>query len=306
MRALVVGADGFAGRWLLQHLAEAGDNAHAAVGGHFQPPLPHASRITQLDVRDGDALDACMRDARPDVVYYLAGVSHRGGRDAVAAAVGVTVVGSLNALQAAARLETPPRLVYVSSGYVYRESDRPLREDDPTAPDGLYAIAKLAGEHAIASLAPAAGVDFVIARPFNHIGPGQKETFLVPFVARQVADVINGRRQAIQVRSTDEIRDFSDVRDVVRGYRLIALKGESGGRYNLSSGAGVQVLDIVQRLLEIAETAAKIEVIGSSHTLDAAAPSILIGDAGRAEGIGWVRTHHLHETLRDVLAQYVG
>ena len=220
MRALVIGADGFAGRWLVKHLNAAGDSVVGLAGSRFRPPLEGAERVEQLDVRDEKGLSALVEAVRPDAVYYLAGVSSQEEREDVSVAVGVSVVGSMNALIASARLEPHPRLLFVSTGYVYRAASEPLDERSPTEPDTIYAAAKLAAEHALLAVGPAAGVDVVIARPFNHIGPGQSESFLVPTMARQAVSGGGGTRE-IRVADASVVRDFTDVRDVVAAYRLL-------------------------------------------------------------------------------------
>src|SRR3989442_12488168 len=115
MRTLVIGGDGFAGRWLVRHLRESGDSVDAIVGPRFVPPLSDAERAEQIDVQDAGALARFVAATQPEGIYYLAGVSHRGGRDALPAAVGVSVVGGVNTMIAAAQLPGSSRLLYVST-----------------------------------------------------------------------------------------------------------------------------------------------------------------------------------------------
>ena len=301
MRALVIGADGFAGRWLVSHLRDSGDDVHLAVGPRFADPPDGSPPPTKIDVRDADAMVKLLDDARPEAVYLLAGVSGRETREEVDTAIGVSVIGSMNTLLASSRLPVPPRLLFVSTGYVYRAQPEPITEDGELAPASVYAAAKLAAERALTTLGPAIGVEVVIARAFNHIGPGQRDSFLVPTIARQVAEAARaGRERAdIHVRDATVVRDFSDVRDVVRAYRLLVEHGDAGRPYNVASGHGVSVPEIAEGLAH----AAGISVGVASDAQPAGEAEVLIGDASRLRGLGWVPSHELVETLRDILAQ---
>ena len=195
MRALVIGADGFAGRWLTKHLAD----MRRCRRGRGRPRLRRSrsrmpTRSLRVDVTDPATLDSVIQRANPDVVYYLAGVSKRGSREALASAVGVSVTGSVHTLTSIAQHAPGCRLLFVSSGYVYGSADEAQDETAAVAPTDVYGAAKLAAEGALRPLAQAGGVRLAIVRPFNHIGPGQKAGFLVPTVASQLSEVEAGRR----------------------------------------------------------------------------------------------------------------
>jgi GDP-4-dehydro-6-deoxy-D-mannose reductase len=301
MRALVIGADGFAGRWLVDHLRASGDSVVALVGPRFRPPLDGVESIDKEDVRDGDAMATVVGTAQPEAVFYLAGISRQGERDDFSASIGVSVVGSMNALMACSRVSPRPRFLFVSTGYVYRPGPDPLNEDSSIEPDSIYAAGKLVAEHGLLEVAPHAGVDVVIARPFNHIGPGQSDAFLIPTLARHVAAAAAGGDPEIRVADSSVVRDFTDVRDVVRGYRLVAERGVAGSVYNIASGHGVSVTQVAEVMAQ--ETNTAIELVSE------AAPrheevSVLIGDASRLESLGWRREYQLRTTLADVLRSY--
>jgi GDP-4-dehydro-6-deoxy-D-mannose reductase len=301
VRALVVGADGFAGRWLVRHLSDSGDTVAAAVGPRFSPPLDAAATIRPIDVRDETSLTRFIAESEPQAIYYLAGVSQRGSRDTVSAAAGVSVVGGVNTLIGAAGLGSGVRMLFVSSGYIYRDTDSPLGEEGPTRPTSIYASAKLAAEDALRRLAPPSGVELIIARPFNHIGPGQRGSFVVPTVVQQVRDVADGRSSAIRVGPVDSVRDFSDVRDVVRAYRVLATEGRAGETYNVASGTGTVIRDLIDMIMEIAGVSA--EVISSQPAAGDNQPRSLIGDARKLIALGWRPTFSLRQTVADTLQE---
>lgn len=296
MRALVIGADGFAGRWLVRHLVESGDQVWAAGGPRFVPPLEDAVESVSLDVRDADAVTSYVRKSAPQAIYFLAGVSTYALRDDPELAIGISVNGAMNVLLGCVGLPAPPRLLYVSTAYVYGSGSEPLTESSPERPTDVYPAAKLAGERALGSLAPVIGVDVVVARPFNHIGPGQRESFLVPTIARQIA--AGGGR--VSLRSTTTVRDFTDVRDVVRAYRLLVDRGKAGSVYNIASGSGMSTTELVDAMAAVA---------GVRVRLDATDPTSgvgdrMVGDAGRLRDLGWSPRHALDHTLREVLAEW--
>lgn len=300
MRALVIGADGFAGRWLVDHLQASGDTVAAVVGPSYRPPLDGVDRVDQVDVRDGEALAAVFDATRPEVVFYLAGVSRQGERDDPSAAIGVSVIGSLNTLTACSRLSLRPRLLYVSSGYVYRAGPDPLDEESPTQPDAIYATAKLVAERALLALGPDAGVEVVISRPFNHIGPGQSEAFLVPTLTRQVVAAAGGGDPVVRVANASVVRDFTDVRDVVAAYRLLGERGAAGSLYNVASGSGISVEDLAREIGRVAGV--EVQVVTSGSLQDRREAPTVIGDPRKLESLGWSRRFDLATTLGDVLA----
>lgn len=298
MRALVIGADGFAGRWLLGHLAEAGDEVSAIVGPRYRPPLKGAVVTSQADVRDAGAIEAAIAEARPEVVFNLAGVSASDSRDDPSASIGVTVVGSMNVLQACARLERRPRLLFVSTSYVYAGGPEPVGEDAELAPWMPYAAAKLAAERALLTLGPSLGVGVVCARPFNHVGPGQAESFLVPSLVRQLRDATT---DPVELALADGmvVRDFSDVRDVVAAYRVIATRGRIGQVYNVASGTGTSVSDLAAQLGRVAGRTVRVTITGAARADE---PPVLVGRADLLRALGWAPRYGLDRTLADMIS----
>lgn len=300
MRALVIGADGFAGRWLTKHLGERGDAVVAGVGPSFAGPDPDGAEVVRIDVTDRETLDSAIRRAKPDVTYYLAGISKRGSRDALASAVGVSVTGSAHALTSVAQHAPGSRLLFVSTGYVYGSSPDAQDENAVTAPSDVYGAAKLAAEGALRTLAQAGRVSLAVVRPFNHVGPGQKAGFLVPTVASQLREVELGTRSTLTVGAVDDVRDFSDVRDVVRAYRHIAASEEEG-IWNIASGVGTGIGDLIDLMIGLAGVQA---AVVSNPPAGPSGPKSLIGAASRLRAMGWRPERALKETLQEVLDEH--
>lgn len=252
-RLYVTGASGFVGHHL----------ARAVVAGEFGEcdfhPLHHG-----LDMRDADGLRASLGEARPDWVIHLAAQSFV--PDSFAnprETFDVNLFGTLNLLQALRATGFAGRLLYVSSGDVYGavpENALPVSESQMPTPRNPYAVSKLSAEHLCRQWHISEGLDVVIARPFNHIGPGQTTRFVVPGFASQVARIAGGIQPPhMVVGDIDVSRDFSDVRDIVRAYAALLRQGKSGLTYNVSSGQEVTVRSILYRLCQLAGVEPTIE-----------------------------------------------
>jgi GDP-4-dehydro-6-deoxy-D-mannose reductase len=265
VKVLITGASGFAGGWLARECADAGDDV---LGISRAGAVPQgAGEGLAVDLRDGDATRAAVRDVEPDVVYHLAALSSVGRSwEDPARTVQDNVATAVNVLEAV-RLAAPgARIVWVSSCEVYGPPERlPVSEEAALHPSNPYAVSKSTGDLLAAVYADAHGLRIVRARPFNHAGPGQLPIFILSSLAQQaaLARIAGAARITIVTGNPDTRRDFTDVRDVVRAYRLLAAGGQDGV-YNVSSGHSVSAADQVTLL---AELVAPIEV---EHTVDPA------------------------------------
>ena len=301
MRSLVIGADGFAGRWLVRHLVDMGDVVGCVVGPRYKVPIAESEDVVQLDVRDASALSCAVERFRPDWAFYLAAVSERGIRDDLRLAAGVGVVGVVNTIVACAALQKPSTVVHVSSSHVYaRGHSSPIDESAHVHPTSVYGAAKAASEAAVVHLGNAAGVPTVVARPFNHAGPGQSEHFLLPSLARRAIALRTAGNGALTIESGDAILDITDVRDVVTAYRTLAERGESGTAYNVCSGNPVAIRQLANLMLDAVGVTADVVFRESAR---AGTDEMLVGDPSRVRSLGWRPERDLVQTIRDVVAE---
>jgi GDP-4-dehydro-6-deoxy-D-mannose reductase len=240
LRVLITGASGFAGGYLARACARAGDDVTGVSRSGAVPA--DAGDGLALDLRGGAAVRLMLRDVQPEVVYHLAALSSvaRSWEDP-AATVQDNVASAVSLLEAI-RLEAPEaRVVWVSSCEVYGTPSRlPIDEDAPVQPANPYAVSKITGDLLAGVYRDAHGLDIVRARPFNHAGPGQLPIFIVSSLAQQAAEarIAGVRKLRVAIGNPETRRDFTDVRDVVRGYRLLADRA-APGIYNVSSAHSI-------------------------------------------------------------------
>lgn len=304
MRVFVTGANGFAGRHLVRHLASFGDEVTAGVFGGSEP-IGEAESTQPIDIRDRQALQRVVAESTPEVIIHLAGVAFVPDAESqFEAALTLNVQGTFNVLDVAAAQSRPPRVVVISSGEVYgKPTGLPLTEDSPLAPANNYSATKVMAETMAEKFRRRNGLDVVIVRPFNHIGPGQDARFVSANFAAQLVQIQRGRQAPVMaVGNLDVRRDFTDVRDIVAGYRAAAQCG--GGPYNLCSGGSTSIRELLYTLIDIAGVKVKIEQ-DPARVRPGEVPEIF-GSRDRArERLSWEPHFHLRETLEDVFRDAV-
>lgn len=208
-----------------------------------------------------------MRDVQPEVVYHLAALSSVGRSwEDPAQTMEENVTTAVNVLEAVRQEAPRAKLLWVSTCEFYGAADAlPIVEDAPARPGNPYAVSKTAGDLLAGVYADAHDMHVIRARPFNHAGPGQRSIFIASSLARQAAEARLSGAQSLRIVTgdPDTRRDFTDVRDIVRAYRLLA-SGAEPGVYNVSSGASISAAEQVRL---VADLVAPIEV---EHELDPA------------------------------------
>lgn len=292
MRALVTGAGGFVGKHLLAHLRAAG---HEALESH-------------ADVTDAQAVLAEFLSARPGVAFHLAAqafVPESFGDPMRTYAVNVR--GTANVLASVRALQSEgvrTRLLFTSSADVYgphAPQEYPMEETTPAHPANPYAASKLAAEALVLGEVRAFGIDAIVTRAFNHIGPGQDARFAVASFAAQLAAAANGGAALMHVGNLQAKRDFLDVRDVVAAYGALAERGSSGEIYNVCSGTAVSMREVLGELIRIAHV--PIEVREDPQRMRATDVPLAYGSNRKLrDACGWSPAIPLRRSLQDVYA----
>jgi GDP-4-dehydro-6-deoxy-D-mannose reductase len=303
MRVLVTGASGFVGAHLLAALAAAGHTAIAAGGPH------DGGAFVPLDILDADAVRRVVDAAAADAIVHLAGQAFV--PQSLADPVGtlaVNATGTALLLEAARayrdRTQAALRVLVISSAEVYgiqRPDRMPLDETALTRPANPYAASKLAAEAYATAWARTYALDVLVARPFNHIGPGQDARFAIASFARQLAEIAAGGPALLHVGNLDAQRDFLDVRDVVAAYVLLLANARPGEVYNICSGRPVAIREVLRQLITIARVA--VEVRDDPDRMRPSDLPILSGDATKLRtATGWEPAFSLAASLRDIYA----
>lgn len=303
-RALIIGGGGFAGGYLIRELASAGYEVHATC-------LPEEEicgdcAVYSLDIGDVSAIEGLLARVMPDVVFHLAAqssVAVSWKKPALTAQV--NVVGAVNVLEAVRLSQRPDtRLLLIGSGeeYGFIPKDAcPLSEEEKLRPGNIYAATKVCQEMIGQIYSRSYGMDIVMTRSFNHTGPGQSPTFVVSEICRQIAAAEQpGAPAELLIGNTDAKRDFTDVRDVVRAYRLLAEKGVSGRVYNVGRGSAAAIGQILETALSMSQV--QIAVIRDPRRLRASDIPIIEPDVSLIfADTGWSAQISIEETVRDTL-----
>ena len=296
-RVLVTGARGFIGKHLVAALETAGAEVIAADRG--------GDADVTLDLRDAASIRAAVRSARPETVINLAAVADP--RQAEKDPIGtydVNVMGQLRVILALRAMAPQARLVVVGSALQYGRDDRrrPIREDDPPRPEGVYAVTKAAADLQASQHHRSEGLDIVRLRLFNVIGPGRPEEYFPAPQIRQAAEILDhGASPVINTLSLRDALDFVDVRDAAQAIQAVAARGRSGAAYNVATGRATSLRSVVDRLIEIAGIQAEVR--------DRSAPAgargrVVVGDPTQiARDTGWRATRTLDDALRDALTE---
>lgn len=296
MRVVVTGASGFAGTWLRAHLESCGDEVVAP----------------DLEITDASAVERSLFESAPEAIFHLAGQANVGASWADPfTTFQVNAVGTLNVVQAAIKLEQAPRVLVVGSAEVYgvvTPDELPVREDRSLRPTSPYAASKAAAEMVALQAHFGNRLPVMVARSFNHIGPGQSDGFVVSALAKRVVQARRSSASSISVGNLSPRRDFTDVRDVVRAYRRIVQSGHPGTAYNVCTGTAISVGEVAKMLVELDAAHEQTEPLELQVDPELQRPvdvPELRGDPARLMAdTGWAPMLSVADTLGEVLAHW--
>lgn len=304
-KAMVLGAAGFVGSYLIKHL-------HDDLGMEvYATKLPQETldnlpaSIYDLDILNKESIVSLLYNIRPDYIFHLAAQS------SVSVAwnnpqltIDINIKGAVNVMDAIRELYYKPRVVLIGSGEEYghiREGETPIKEDNRLCPGNIYAATK-ACQNMIGSIyAKAYDMELIMVRAFNHIGPKQSPIFVVSDFCKQVAEIEKGLREPVMyVGNLSAKRDFTDVRDVVRAYGLLAQHGAKGETYNVGRGKAYEIREILDMI--VAESFCDIKVEIDPAKIRPVDVPIIEADINKLqEATGWEPEIPIRQTVKEVL-----
>lgn len=310
MRALIIGAAGFVGSYLAEHLQkECGWSVSATKLPQEDCGLLGAE-LYDLDILDKDSVKALMDKLMPDCVFHLAAQS------SVALSwkrpqltVDVNIKGCVNVLEAVRQAGAKTRVLLIGSSEEYgavREAENPVSEERILHPVNIYAAAKACQNMLGTIYAGAYGMDILMVRAFNHIGPGQAPAFAAADFCRQTAKIERGMQEpVIRTGNLSVKRDFTDVRDIVCAYAALMQRGIAGETYNVGSGRAIAIRELLEEIIGLSNAAIRIET--DPDKFRPADVPVVEADIRKLErDTGWVKRYELKDTLKDMLEYWRG
>jgi len=312
MKVLVTGVAGFVGGHLVDFLRA--EHPQVEIVGVVKPHgtspggLPSSVMIVEADLEDPAAVATILDMVHPDRIVHLAAQSsvQESWKDP-SGTLHTNVHGLLHLLEAVRQRSLSPRFLVVGSAEEYGAvdpKDLPLKEEAPLRPNSPYAVSKVAQGYLALQYSLSFGMGVLRTRTFHHTGPGRGEVFAESSFARQIAEIEIGRRAPLlEVGNLETVRDFADVRDVVRAYWAILDNGDAGAVYNVCTGRGVRMRDLLQRLVEL--SGVEVELRVDPDRLRPSDVPTLVGDPTRLRNAtGWHPRIGLDETLKDLLSYW--
>jgi GDP-4-dehydro-6-deoxy-D-mannose reductase len=307
MRVLITGAAGFVGRHLAAHLfGEGGQEVWGLTrSGRPVEGLDPRVQLVAADLREKNAVEIAVAQVRPDAVYHLASQASvaKSLSDPLATMMN-NVVGQTNLLEACATHVPNARILVVGSNEEYgltHPDELPIKESKELRPISPYAVSKVTQDLMGHQYFATHHLHIIRVRPFTHTGPGQESLFVTPSFARQIAEMERGMREpCMRVGYLDGKRDFTDVRDVVRGYRLLIERAQAGDVFNLGSGVPRSIRSILDNLLELTSVRPVVETDPSM--IRPLEMPVMYADCSKIKAItGWQAEIPFEQTLHDVL-----
>ncbi len=302
MKALITGIDGFVGYYLTNHLLEQGDEV---IGTTISPDYKNEDvAVYQMNLLDEKSVEEVIKQTRPDVIYHLAGQSAVGlSWEKPALTMSINVNGTLHLLDAVRKHTSKTKVLIIGSSDQYgpiKKDECPIKETRPLKPVSPYGISKMTQEQIASLYVSSYGLNIIMVRAFNHIGPRQGKNFVVADFASKIAEIEKGADPIIRVGNLDAYRDFTDVRDIVNGYYLLMLKGKTGEVYNIGSGKAIQIKHILEELIALSPV--NITVVTDEAKLRPIDVPLVVCDHTKlVKDTLWQPQLNIKQTLQDTL-----
>lgn len=303
-KILITGANGFAGQHLIQLLTP----DYQIIGVINKSNLASSGNTQYVNgnILDRGFLEDLVKKYKPEKIIHLAAIAPTWSEDPENI-FKINLIGTLNLyLAVESHKESSgfdPKIVYVSSAEVYGKTPNPekITEQNPFFPANYYGSSKVAADRLSYQMSQSAKLKIIIVRPFNHTGPGQLKGFFVPDMASQIVEIENSPgKSELMVGNLESVRDISDVRDITQGYKKILEIDTPGEVFNICSGQGIKMKDLLDKLLSLAKK--PIKIIEDPKRMRPSEVPITVGDNSKVKNLtGWEPKIPIDQTLQDTL-----
>lgn len=311
MKALIIGAAGFVGSYLIQHLSDTYDWEIHATKLSSETFDASDIRIHDLDIMNTVEIEILLKKLRPDYIFHLAAQSSVAlSWKNPALTVDINIKGTLNILDTIRNIPGySPKILLIGSGEEYGyilPDETPINEQVIPRPGNIYAATKACQNMLGSIYSRAYGLHLIMVRAFNHIGPNQAPIFVVSDFCRQVAEIEAGIKPPVmRVGNLQAKRDFTDVRDVVRAYGLLIQKGQAGETYNIGSGHAIAIQELLDKILSLSEKNISVEL--DTARLRPADIPVIEADIQKIQQLtAWKPEISLKQTLLETLNYWRG
>lgn len=303
-KVLIFGIGGFVGRYLAQEFLSCG---YAVYGSDkTKNNMLHENITYQMaDILNPEQVSNLIHDVSPHIIVNLAAVSSVGTSWIIPqTTISVNVIGSLNIIEASRKCRTVPKIMFIGSSEEYVSSDIPITEKAPLNANNPYGISKITQERFAEIYREQYGMKIYCVRAFNHTGVEQCDSFVLPSFCKQVADIEkSGRPGIIKVGNLSAERDFSDVRDIVRAYRMIIESDNYSKIYNVGSGKSYSLKVLLDYIISLSNQNITIEV-DPSRIRPIDTPRICCDYSEIEKDLGWRPKYSIFDTLTCIFEHY--
>lgn len=302
MKALITGINGFVGKYLSKYLIEKGYEVSGTV---IEETIQMDDiKIYKMNLLDKEEVAETIRKIKPDQVYHLAGQSAVGlSWKNPTLTIDINVNGTINLLDSIREENLDAKVLIIGSSDEYgpiKPENCPINEEHELNPTSPYAISKVTQENIAKLYVKAYGMKIIMVRAFNHIGPMQSKNFVVSDFASRIVDIESGKESVMKVGNLEAYRDFTDVRDIVRGYSMLMEKAEIGEIYNIGSGKAIKIQDVLDTLISLSTEDIEVE-IDKDKLRPSDVPIVECDNSKIKSHIGWQPELDIRETLKDTL-----
>lgn len=304
-KVLIFGCGGFVGKYLTDEFTS---NGYEVTGSDIRVPEWADDQFISCDLLSAEDVTAVISKVMPDIIVNLAAISSVGQSwKNPQLTISVNVIGSLNILQSVKDCSEEgkaPKVMFIGSSEEYAPASAPVSETSPLDSNSPYGISKMTQESFANLYGREFGIDVYLVRAFNHTGVGQADNFVLPSWCKQAAEIDkSGRPGVMNVGNLKVRRDFSDVRDIVRAYRLIVEKGQPGKAYNVGSGVAHSLEDMLKTITSLSSQEITINV-DPARIRPTDTPVICCDNSLIRSELGWAPEHDIFDTLKEMYENY--